>query len=310
MKPRILLTGQNGQVGGDLLSFLPSVGEVIAFDRQRLDLSSAPDIRRTIREIRPQVIVNAAAYTAVDKAESEASTVQIINADAPLVMAEEAKAIGAALVHYSTDYVFDGEKRMPYEEGDTPNPLSVYGRAKLAGEQAVRESGVPHLIFRTAWVYTTRGRNFLLTILRLASEREELRIVNDQVGAPTLSREIARGTSSILATLFAGRNADAAFARVAGTYHMTAGGITTWYDFARAILDQASSAPPNIAWLASAMQGRSLVTKHLLPITTDQYPTPARRPRFSILSNALLNRTFGVQLPEWSEQLRSIFSKE
>src|SRR6267142_236276 len=180
MKPVILLTGKNGQIGAELLRFLPQLGEVIALDREQLDLSKPDDITRAIREIRPQIIFNAAAYTAVDQAETDETMAQAVNGQAPGLMAEEAKKIGAALVHYSTDYVFDGTKKAPYDEIDSINPINVYGKTQFAGEEAIRGSGVSHLIFRTSWVYATLGRNFLLTILRLASERKELRIVSDQ----------------------------------------------------------------------------------------------------------------------------------
>jgi dTDP-4-dehydrorhamnose reductase len=307
MKPAILLTGRNGQVGHELEQLLPSVGETIAFDRERLDLADASNIRRTINEIRPNVIVNAAAYTAVDRAESDEAAARAINAEALAVMAEEAKKMGTLLIHYSTDYVFDGTKHSPYEEDDPPNPLGVYGKTKLEGEQAIRESGAQHLIFRTAWVYATRGRNFLLTILRLASEREELRIVRDQMGAPTWCREIARATTSILADRVKKGLMPNSAQGSSGTYHMTAGGSGSWYDFTRAILDEASRVPANTPWLTAATQGRSLVAKRVLPITTDQYPTPARRPAYSVLSNSRLNRTFGIELPDWREQVHSAF---
>ncbi len=199
MKPVILLTGKNGQVGCELLRLLPQLGELVAVGHNQLDLSKPADIRRIIQDVRPQLIVNAAAYTAVDQAERDETTAQAVNTEAPGLMAEEAKKIGAVLVHYSTDYVFDGAKRLPYDEADSANPINVYGKTKLAGEQAIRGSGVPHLIFRTSWVYATRGRNFLLTILRLATEREELRIVCDQTGAPTWGREIAVSTANTLA---------------------------------------------------------------------------------------------------------------
>src|SRR5690348_3497787 len=182
MKPTILLTGKNGQVGGEFLRLLPQLGEVVALGRDQMDLSNPTDIRRSIREVRPQIIVNTAAYTSVDQAETDETTARAVNAEAPGVMAEEAKRTGAVLVHYSTDYVFDGVKKLPYDEADSANPINVYGKTKFAGEEAIRDSGVPHLIFRTSWVYATRGRNFLLTILHLATEREELRIVSDQVG--------------------------------------------------------------------------------------------------------------------------------
>src|SRR5436309_2364983 len=198
MKPVILLTGKNAQVGAELLRLLPQVGEVVARGHDQLDLSNPADIRRTIREARPQLIVNAAAYTAVDQAETDETTARAVNAEAPGIMAEEAKKIGAALIHYSTDYVFDGTKKAPYDESDPVNPINTYGKTKLTGEDAIRNSGLPHLVFRTSWVYATRGRNFLLTILRLATEREELRIVSDQVGAPTCASEVAGATAKIL----------------------------------------------------------------------------------------------------------------
>src|ERR1700704_694253 len=232
MKPVILLIGKNGQIGAELLRFLPQVGEVVALDREHLDLSKPDDISRAIREIRPQIIVNAAAYTAVDQAETDGMMAQAVNGEAPGVMAEEAKKIGAALVHYSTDYIFDGSKKTPYDESDAANPINVYGKTKFAGEQAIRRSGVPHLIFRTAWVYATRGRNFLLTILHLATEREELRIVSDQVGAPTCASDVAAATSKILAGICENGNVAFILPEASGTYHMSAAGQTTWYDFA------------------------------------------------------------------------------
>src|SRR5216684_1254607 len=239
MKPRILLTGKNGQVGFEVHRLLLALGQVVAPDRHALDLLDANSIRQTVRDVRPQLIVNAAAYTAVDAAETDQVNAHAINAEAPAILAEEANKIGAALVHYSTDYVFDGSKKAPYEETDPTNPINVYGKTKLAGEQAVRSSGVPHLIFRTAWVYATRGRNFLLTILRLAAEKEELRIVCDQIGAPTWSLEIAAATSKILAGICERNNGGPLFPEVSGTYHLTAAGETTWYDFAKTILDEA-----------------------------------------------------------------------
>ena len=239
MSAKILLTGKNGQVGGELARLLPEIGDVIAVDRQQLDLAHPDQIRRTIRDIRPQLIVNAAAYTPVDQAEEEESVARAINTDAPGVMAEEAKKIGAALVHYSTDYVFDGAKDTPYEETDPTNPLNAYGRTKLDGEHAIRQAAVPHLILRTQWVYGIRGKNFLLTILRLAAEREELRIVSDQFGAPTWSREIARATVNVLSQLLRPNAGAQPFERVSGVYNMTAAGQTNWHQFAVAILEDA-----------------------------------------------------------------------
>jgi dTDP-4-dehydrorhamnose reductase len=307
MTPQILLTGKNGQVGQDLQRFLPRLGEVVALDRQQLDLSRFDEIRRVIREIRPALIVNAAAYTAVDLAEKEHSLAQAINAEAPAIMAEEARRIDAALVHYSTDYVFDGSLNSPYEETDPTNPINVYGKTKLAGEQAIRDSCVHHLIFRTAWLYSTRGKNFLLTILRLATEREELRIVNDQIGAPTWSREIASATAEVLQKFFDRTGNVSAWAELSGTYHMTAGGETSWFEFAKAILEeakkQATSPPP---WFAEATRGKPLLSRVVTPITTAEYPTPARRPAYSVLSNLHTVRTFGIELADWRTQLHRV----
>jgi dTDP-4-dehydrorhamnose reductase len=304
MTPKILLTGKNGQVGHDLQGLLPRLGEVVALDRQQLDLSRPDEIRRVIRGIRPTLIVNAAAYTAVDLAEKEPSLAQAINAEAPAIMAEETKRIGAALIHYSTDYVFDGSKNSPYEETDPTNPINVYGKTKLAGEQAIRDSGVHHLIFRTAWLYSTRGKNFLLTILRLATEREELRIVNDQIGAPTWSREIASATAEVLEKLFDRTGNASAWAESSGTYHMTAGGETSWFEFAKAILDKAKKQATSPApWSAAATHGKPLLSREVTPITTVEYPTPARRPAYSVLSNTHIARTFGIELADWRTQL-------
>src|SRR5271155_4870964 len=235
MRPSILLIGKNGQVGAELASFLPEIGEVLALGRAELDLTNANEIRRIIRDLAPRVIVNTAAYTAVDRAESEAARAQAVNAEAPAVMAEEARKLRALLVHYSTDYIFDGRNTSPYRETDPPNPVNAYGRTKLEGEQAIRRYGVDHLIFRTAWVYATRGRNFLLTILRLATQREELRIVHDQIGAPTWSREIASATAKALEQMCNRTDRAAAWSERNGTYHMTAGGETNWHEFTEAI---------------------------------------------------------------------------
>jgi dTDP-4-dehydrorhamnose reductase len=302
----ILLTGKNGQVGFELEKLLS--GQVVALDRQELDLVSPADIRRVVRQLRPRLIINAAAYTAVDKAETDQDAARAINADAPAILAEEAKRIGAVLIHYSTDYVFDGLKNSPYLEEDPKNPRSVYGTTKLAGEEAIRQSGVPHLIFRTAWVYATRGRNFLLTILRLASQREELRIVNDQIGAPTWCREIAQGTVSAIQHLSANSNLEQQLAKFSGIYHMTAAGTTTWFEFAQTIIEQSSHGPSKLPWLAEATSSRPLILQRILPIPTTEYPTPARRPPYSVLSNERLARTFNIHLPDWQSQLHAAFS--
>jgi dTDP-4-dehydrorhamnose reductase len=308
MKPKILLTGKNGQLGDDLRHMLPRLGEVIATDREQLDLSQPGDIRSLIRDVHPDLIVNAAAYTAVDQAEKDEALARAINSEAPAVMAEEAKKVGAALIHYSTDYVFDGTKTSPYQENDPPNPISAYGRTKLAGEQAIRDSGVDHLIFRTAWVYSTRGKNFVLTISRLATQREELRIVRDQIGAPTWSREIAGATVNVLEQIYNRPDGAAGWPERRGTYHMTAGGETNWYEFTRAILHEAVQAPASAEWFRTATNGKELLTRRVIPITSAEYPTPARRPAYSVLSNSKLNRVFGIQLPDWRQQLKVAFA--
>ena len=270
---RILLTGATGQVGWELRKTLAPLGEVKAFDRFGLDLADPPPLVATVRALQPAVIVNAAAYTAVDKAESERDPAFAVNARAPRVLAEEAKRIGALLVHYSTDYVFDGGKAMPYTEEDAPHPINVYGESKLAGERAIAGSGCRHLILRTSWVYGPRGRNFYLTMLRLAKERPELKVVDDQVGAPTSSLEIARATARLLEK------------RAQGLYHMAAAGETSWCGFARAILKGAEIATPVVA------------------IRTEDYPTAARRPRNSRLDCARLRAEHGISLAPWDEAL-------
>ncbi len=310
MKPVILLTGKNGQVGAELLRLLPQLAEVLALDRDQLDLSNPTGIRRIIREVRPRLIVNAAAYTAVDQAETDETTARAVNAEAPGIMAEEAKKIGAALVHYSTDYVFDGAKKLPYDEADSANPINAYGKTKFAGEQAIRGSDVPHLIFRTSWVYATRGRNFLLTVLRLATEREELRIVSDQVGAPTCASEIAAATAKILTRMLRRNDGDFAFSAVSGTYHMTAAGQTTWCDFANAILQEAGVVSRRLPWVGAATHGRELIAKRVLPITSEEFRSPTRRPVYSVLSNSRLTQTFGVALADWRNQLQRCFVSE
>jgi dTDP-4-dehydrorhamnose reductase len=310
MKPAILLTGKCGQVGSELFRLLPELGEVIAPDRRELDLLDPDRIRQVVQSIRPDLIVNAAAYTAVDAAEKDEANAHAVNAQALALLAEQAKKLGAALVHFSTDYVFDGSKTTPYVEADPANPLNAYGKTKLAGEEALRRSGVPHLIFRTSWVYATRGKNFLLTVLRLATEREELKIVSDQTGSPTCARDIAAATVRILSGIVSRDAERPAFADVSGTYHMTAAGQTTWYDFASAILEQAPRAPAQIPWLAAATQGRPLIACRVLPVTSEEYRSSTRRPAYSVLSNARLAQTFGLALPSWSDQLQRCFAPE
>ena len=308
MKPTILLTGKTGQLGSELNRLLPKLGEVIAPERNDLDLREPETIRQVMRNANPQLVVNAAAYTAVDAAETDEATALAVNAEAPRLLAQEAKKIGAMLVHFSTDYVFDGSTKAPYEETDPTNPINVYGKTKLAGEEAIRNSGTAHLIFRTSWVYATHGRNFLLTILRLATEREELKIVADQVGAPTCAVDLAEATTRILTGMIAGDKGQFSFPEVSGTYHMTAAGQTTWYEFTNAMLEEARRAPQNLPWLASATKGRPLIARHVVPISTEEFRSPTRRPAYSVLSNARLKQVFGVTLPDWRTQLHQCFA--
>lgn len=288
---KILLTGKNGQVGWELQRTLAPLGDVVAVGYQEMDLADPDSIRRMIRDVRPHLIVNPAAYTAVDKAESEPDLAMAINGVAPGVMAEEAKRLNAAVIHYSTDYVFDGAKERPYAEDDAPNPLNVYGRTKLAGEQAIQAAGAPHLILRTSWVYGARGRNFLLTILRLAREKSELKIVDDQVGAPTWARLLAEVTSQIVAQHSSPLCRQAIpISDVSGIYHAVPTGSTSWHGFAAKILENvfvhAGQTPPK-----------------LVPIPTSDYPLPAVRPRNSCLSSEKLTCAFGLAIPSWEDSL-------
>ncbi len=292
---KILLIGKEGQVGGELTSLLQPLGELIVFGEKDLDLTQADRIREKLNEVQPHVIVNAAAYTAVDKAEEEPDLALAVNATAPAILAEEARKLGAALVHYSTDYVFDGEKQGPYTEEDAPNPLGVYGRTKLAGDEAIQSAGLPHLIFRTAWVYGLKGKNFLLTIQRLAKERDELKIVDDQVGSPTWCRTIAQTTANVLTQVLPkGSPGDlSGFEQASGLYNLVCGGQTSWFGFAGAILEASSS---------------SQDTK-LIPIPTSEYPTPAKRPKNSVLSTKKLKSAFGIAPPAWDVTLKYCLSR-
>jgi dTDP-4-dehydrorhamnose reductase len=310
MRPRVLLIGKNGQIGRELAQMLGGVSELGALGRQELDLVEPGCIRKAIRQFQPNFVLNAAAYTAVDKAESEEALAKSINADAPATMAEEVKKIGAALIHYSTDYVFDGSKASPYLESDPTNPLGAYGRTKLAGERAIQATGCLHLVFRTEWVYATQGKNFLMTILRLASEREDLRIVDDQIGAPTWSREVAAATVKIIIDEWQRTLGDDLFAQSTGIYHMTAAGQTSWFEFACAIIEEVRNCPRRPSWLRAAISDRPLAAKKIVPIATKDYPTPARRPAYSVLSNERIQRTFGVNLPDWRIQLRTALGFE
>ena len=286
--PTFLLTGATGQLGWELRRTLAPLGPVIAPARAELDLAEPDGIRAALQHHHPSVIVNAAAYTAVDRAEAEAELAHAINAAAPVILAEEAARSGALLVHFSTDYVFDGAAERPYREADRPNPLNVYGRSKRAGERAIEEVGGTHLIFRTSWVYGMRGSNFLRSMLRLAREREEMRVVDDQIGAPTWSRMIAEATALVLAQI-AGAGWELP-SDAGGVYHLTAGGETNWYGFAQAILER-----------DPAREEQRCRT--LRPIPTSEYPTPAARPRFSVLDNQRIAERFGIRLPHWRTQL-------
>ncbi len=292
---RVLLLGANGQIGTELRSILEGSCDLHSLTRAEADLSQPETLRPIVRELKPEIIINAAAYTAVDKAESEPELAALINARAPEVLADEAARCGALLVHYSTDYVFDGSKPTPWLEDDATAPLSVYGRTKLAGEQAIAAHCSSYLIFRTSWVFAPRGKNFLLTILRLAAERDRLTIVADQRGAPTSARAIARATVQVLENL---RGSGAGSRPTStplwpGIYHMTCGGETTWHGFAQTILDEAAA--------ADALEGGR---PELVPIATSEYPTPAQRPANSVLDNTKLLRRFSVALPHWREALR------
>ena len=295
---RILVTGKDGQVGFELPGRLERAGQITATGRGELDLSDPGSIRRCIRELKPDLIVNAAAYTAVDQAESEPELAMAVNGIAPGIIAEEAKRAGAVLIHYSTDYVFDGTKGRPYAEDDAPAPINVYGRTKLAGERAIQAVDVPHLILRTSWVYGMRGKNFLLTMLRLGRERDELRIVDDQIGAPNWSGAIAAATGDIVLRLGCGQPGFVdACARQSGVYHLSATGQTSWHGFAAAIFAHAAGAQRGHCDFALER------VPALKPIPTAQYPLPARRPHYSLLANGKLQRAFGVTMPEWKSSL-------
>jgi len=291
---KILLTGVNGQVGHALQKKLIQ-HEVVSLNREQLDLSDADAIRRVVQSIRPDLIINPAAYTAVDKAETELQLAYAINAVAPQILAEEAANINAALIHFSTDYVYDGFKTSAYVETDIVNPLSTYGKSKLAGEVAIRSVGLPHLILRTSWVYGAYGKNFLKTILRLASERDSLRIVADQYGAPTSNESIADAVVSLL-TAWNPENLNQT-----GVYHLTNQGKTSWHGFSTAIVDEYNQ-------LAAAKNWPSLKTavENITPITTADYPTPAARPTNSSLDNNQLKQIFNVELPTWQQGLQRV----
>jgi dTDP-4-dehydrorhamnose reductase len=293
-RPRILIVGAYGQVGRELQRSFADAGEIIARDRDTVDLADPDQVRAMVRAAAPDIILNAAAYTAVDRAESELEQAMAVNAKAPGILAEEALRAGALVVHYSTDYVFDGSKESPWIETDKPNPLNVYGASKLAGEEAIQQVGGKYLIFRTSWVYGPHGQNFLLTMLRLGRERESLNIVDDQVGAPTSSIELADATRAIVSGVLAGRFGDAS--NWAGLYHMTNSGSVSWCVFARAIFER-----------ANALLDGKMPTVN--PIPSSEYPTPARRPKNSVISNEKLHVCFGVHLAPWQSALNEVLRR-
>ncbi|WP_313048457.1 dTDP-4-dehydrorhamnose reductase [Pseudomonas soli] len=280
---KLLVCGYHGQLAQALSVALTGLGDVQLFGRNGFDMARPEQLRASLRQMAPDLIINAAAYTAVDQAESEARLAFAINAEAPGVLAEEAARLDVPLIHYSTDYVFDGSKATPYNEDDAPHPLGVYGRSKLAGEQAIRATGAEHLILRTSWVYSLHGRNFLLTMQRLLQERPQLKVVNDQIGAPTWAGTLAASTRALIERWRDGQ------AGAWGTYHLTAQGETSWFGFAQAIADQLKA------------QGRPCA--ELLPIPSSEYPTPARRPLNSRLDCSRLAREWHVSQPHWHDAL-------
>jgi dTDP-4-dehydrorhamnose reductase len=280
---RILITGKNGQVGTELSRLYQSRSDVFLTGRDECDLSSEQSIRDTVRRVKPTVVINAGAYTAVDQAEKERDLCFAINAHAPRVLAQETDRLGALLIHYSTDYVFNGEKAEPYLESDSIHPVNVYGESKAAGEAAIAQAATRYLVLRTSWVYGAHGKNFLRTMLRLGAERPELRIVDDQFGAPTSAAAIAAATARLVEQPQAG---------VPGLYHMTAAGSTSWCGFARAIFDA----------------GVFSTQPRVQPIASADYPTPARRPANSVLSNDKFADTFGFRLPAWQQQLNEVLA--
>ncbi|MET0776973.1 MAG: dTDP-4-dehydrorhamnose reductase [Pseudomonas mandelii] len=287
---RILICGQHGQVSRELQHRLGAVGECVVLGRDQLDLAQPQQIRQQVQRVRPDLIINAAAHTAVDQAESEPALAFAINATGPGILAEEASALAIPLIHYSTDYVFDGSKAEPYNEADAPNPLGVYGKSKLAGEQAISAVQGQHLILRTSWVYSTHGRNFLLTMQRLLQEKPEMRIVADQIGAPTWAGTIASSTVALIERWQAGQ------AGAWGTYHLTAQGETSWFGFAQAI--------------GQALRDQGKPCANLLPIPSSDYPTPAARPLNSRLDCSRLQREWGVSQPDWQTALRECLDEQ
>lgn len=291
---RILLLGAGGQIGAELLAILRDEHEVSAPGSSALDLRSPEQIADAVRAASPDLVINAAAYTAVDKAEEDPEQAAAVNAVAPGILAREAACSGAALIHYSTDYVFDGSNPGAYREDDSARPLNVYGATKLQGERAIAGTGAAAVVFRTSWVYGLRRHNFLLSMQRLLREREQVSVVDDQFGAPTWSRAVARATATIVAR--SGADARAYFGERRGVYHMSAAGQTSWHGFAEAIRE--------------AVSARGARTATLRPIPSAEYPSAARRPANSVLDNTRLRATFGVELPDWRASLRECLSEQ
>jgi len=291
----MLITGINGQLGIELLRALDSIGEIIAVDRARCDLSNPRDIRALVRSIRPDIIINPAAYTAVDKAESDREMAYAVNACAPGVLGEEAASIGACVVHYSTDYVFNGLSHGPYNENDKPDPQNVYGQSKWSGEQALQQSGAPYLILRTSWVVGAHGGNFAKTILRLAAERENLNVVADQFGAPTSATLIADVTVQLVRQIMRDGNTQFPF----GLYHLAASGVTSWHEYAQFVVAEVLN------------MGKQLKTapKNIKAISAAEYPLPAKRPANSLLDTQKIRNTFGLILPDWRDGVRQVLQQ-
>lgn len=292
-RPRILVTGVGGQVGGELATLLPAHGDVVAVDRAALDLADADALVRIVREVAPDLVVNAAAYTAVDRAEGERDAAFAVNARAPAILAEEVRRLDAILIHYSTDYVFAGDGEQPWRETDATGPLGVYGRSKLAGEQAIAATGASHAILRTSWVYGVHGHNFVKTMLRLGTEKEQLSVVADQIGAPTSARAIAEATASMLVAC-KGHPTEVLGER-GGVFHFCCGGETSWYEFAIEIFEQARGV------------GHELAVQKVKAIATHEYPTPAARPRNSRMDCGKLKERIGLALPAWRAALSETF---
>ena len=287
---KILLAGGSGQLAQELQPILLSSGEVIAVDRTRLDLSQPESIRQAMAQIQPDLVVNAAAYTAVDKAENEPELAHAVNGIAPGIFAEECAKLRATLIHFSTDYVFDGSRGSAYLETDITNPLGTYGKSKLAGEEAIRNAVNRHIIIRTAWVYGNGGKgNFVKTMLRLGKEREEIRVVADQIGSPTWTGDLAAAVSQIIPQIKP---------EIFGTYQYTNSGVCSWYDFAIAIFEEAEKL------------GFPLKVQRVIPITTAEYPTPAKRPAFSVLSTVKISALLGTYPPHWRQGLRQMLARE